>query len=171
MRANSGLILLQTLIFISLLALISFFALENIHIELNTVRLHREQINTFNQAQQTLETAEVWLINLAQKPLIQTHCKTQPCIEDFSNTRDWHNLEYWKKHSINLGSFKEPRFYIIELLATQTSTNITEYYQITALSRSTEQHSERIIQAVLSKNFNAEGISLSSKLESWRLLR
>lgn len=171
MWKNSGFIILQTLIFINLLALISFFALENLHTELHTTRLYRNQISIFNEAQKTLETAEFWLFSLKQKPIIQTQCHSQQCIEAFSNARDWNNLDYWKQHSINLGTVKNPNFYIIELLATQKDTNITEYYQITALSRSTAQHSEQIIQAVLSKNFNAEGTSLSSRLESWRLLR
>ncbi len=173
---QSGTILLQTLVFIILLAITSITMVNLTHSEIQTTRAYQQQLDTFTQAQNALSEAETWLAALPKRQSIQHDCSNLPCIKYLSTTHDWYNPAYWQKQSTNNGSEQQPRFYIIELLDSDINTEsliTTEYYQITASSWSLHNQSRRIVQRVVSKQFDKynNALTTTAQRHSWRLIR
>lgn len=169
---QTGSILIQTLIFLVVIGIISSTIIQFTESEIHTTAIYHTQHYNLNEAQRALNDAEISLASVKSRPIPQDSCQDLACVYHFSNLRNFYDHEQWKKLGI-LVSSNQPTYFMIERLATQVDGSKTiDYYQITAISWSEHNKSQRLAQSVVSKSFNENALPLSTtiKKQSWRLI-
>jgi Tfp pilus assembly protein PilX len=173
---QTGAILIQTLVFVLIIAISSITMVELTKSELQSTRAYIDQDIIFDKTQEALQVGEKWIATFTKIPASQTQCVQIPCVYTLSSTRNFHDKNQWQRLAKNLGDMEQPSYFIVELLEqdiNQAKKITTEYYQITAISWSEQNHSRRIMQSVVSKKYGENDNALSNSVEkhSWRLVR
>ncbi len=173
---QAGAILIQTLIFLTVLAILSITMIELTQSELITSRTHQQQYDSFTEAQNAALEAERWLSTLSIEPQPSAQCLAPPCIHSLLGLRNFHDFDQWKLLAINRGNAEQPRYFLVELLSRHYDLKksiTTDFYQITAISWLTQDKTLSIIQRVVSKRFDEHGKALNQEVQrhSWRLVR
>lgn len=174
MKQQSGMILIQVLLGVTLLMLISSAAFEILHLSVTQTQAYRQQNVVFAAAEQTLATAITAVAQLTQEPNGASICNDNVCIYPLQPTRNFFDLAMWQQAVPNQGTAELPQYVVIEWLEHDPQPNKTsmDYFQITAMSYNVQNHARRILQVVVSKVFDENGKAINQEafVQSWRVL-
>lgn len=172
---NTGAILIQTIAFIAILAIISIAMVSMLREDIKLTHKHNIKQQIFTNNFNALLQGEIQLNTFKRLPNISTKCNVSTCINDFNTQHNWHDINFWKQHAINLTDDKQPSYFYIQLLSRLIDLNTlvtTDYYQITAIGFDAHSQIKVITQRVVSKKYDEHGntIKLQTQRHSWHIV-